>query len=213
MRLTCRHHIAPPSLPLSNLVTPFLASPEESVLKKEHRPVLVKKNDSVGFEYPRNFLPYKYYHRKGGESSRYRYRYKVVSGCCSNKNKNKWKALKCQTLGASVHVIVLVCWLDCLVTHACHAHSVLFLPMQSLFTNFWRSFTGLVQFVFSFPSWFHTIWFYCSHTYVSLTNYTLLFLWIERHDHSVRMSSYLTGTAALHCGHTFVGDILTANGQ
>ena len=89
MRLTCRHHTAPPSLPLSNLVTPFLASPEESVLKKEHRPVLVKKNDSVGFEYPRNFLPYKYYHRKGGESSRYRYRYKVVSGCCSNKNKNK----------------------------------------------------------------------------------------------------------------------------
>ena len=26
--------------------------------------------------------------------------------------------------------------IDCLVTHACHAHSVLFLPMQSSFTNF-----------------------------------------------------------------------------
>ena len=46
-------------------------------------------------------------------------------------------ALKCQTCGAAagaaVHVIVLVCrslhvlWLS----HACHAHSVLFLPMQS----------------------------------------------------------------------------------
>ena len=46
---------------------------------------------------------------------------------------------------------------------------------------------------FSFPSWFHTIWFYCSHTYVlfSLANYTLPFVWIERQGHSVHMSSVL----------------------
>ena len=44
---------------------------------------------------------------------------------------------------------------------------VLFLPMQSSLTSFWRSFTGLVQLIFSFPSWFHTIWFYCSHTFHS----------------------------------------------
>ena len=44
---------------------------------------------------------------------------------------------------------------------------VLFLPMQSSLTSFWHSFTGLVQLIFSFPSWFHTIWFYCSHTFHS----------------------------------------------
>ena len=53
------------------------------------------------------------------------------------------------------------------LSHACHAHSVLFLPIQSLLTSFWRSFTGLVQLIFSFPSWFHTIWFYWSHTFHS----------------------------------------------
>ena len=46
----------------------------------------------------------------------------------------------------------------------------------------------------------------------SLANYTLLFVWIERQDHSVHVFR-LTGTAALHCGHTFVRGILTANGQ
>ena len=44
---------------------------------------------------------------------------------------------------------------------------VLFLPMQSSLTSFWHSFTGLVQLIFSFPSWFHTVWFYCSHTFHS----------------------------------------------
>jgi len=37
---------------------------------------------------------------------------------------SKWKALKCQTLGAAVHVIVLVCWLETerglWLSHACH---------------------------------------------------------------------------------------------
>ena len=43
---------------------------------------------------------------------------------------------------------VLVCWLEighCLVTLSCLMCIVLFLPMQSLLTSFWRSFTGLVQ--------------------------------------------------------------------
>ena len=40
----------------------------------------------------------------------------------------------------------------------------------------------------------------------SLANYTLLFVY------SVHIFR-LTGTAALHCGHTFVGGILIANGQ
>ena len=53
---------------------------------------------------------------------------------------------------------------------------VLFLPMQSLLTSFWCFFTGLVQLTFSFPSWFHTIWFYCSHTFHSfLLQNTLCF--------------------------------------
>ena len=77
---------------------------------------------------------------------------------------NKWMALKCQTLGA---VIVLVCWLEWIIvsrlSHACHAHSVLFLPMQSSLTNFWRSFTGLVQLTF--------IAFLISHYLVLLLSY------------------------------------------
>ena len=53
-----------------------------------------------------------------------------------------------------------------------HAHSVLFQPMQSSLTNFRRSFTGRVQLgIFSFPSWFHTIWFYCSHTFHSFLSF------------------------------------------
>ena len=53
--------------------------------------------------------------------------------------------------------------------YACHAHSVLFQPMQRSLTIFWRSFTGLVQLILGFPSWFHTIWFYCSHTFHSFS--------------------------------------------
>ena len=66
------------------------------------------------------------------------------------------KALKCQTLGAAVHVNILVCWLEidhCLMTlvlATLSVHSVLFLPMQSSFTSFWHSFTVLVQLIFSF---------------------------------------------------------------
>jgi len=48
-------------------------------------------------------------------------------------------------------------------------HIVLFLPMQTSLTSFWRSFTGLVQLIFSFPNWFHTSWFYCSHMFHSFS--------------------------------------------
>ena len=40
------------------------------------------------------------------------------------------------------------------LSHACFVHSVLFLPIQSSLTSFWRSFTDLVQLIFSFPSYF-----------------------------------------------------------
>ena len=103
----------------------------------------------------------------------------------------------------AVHVIVLLCWLESVtvswLSHTCHAHSVLFLLMQS-------SITGLVQLTFSFPRWFHTIQFYCSHTFHSFLSQITLFggkAWSHR----------LTSTAALHCKYTFVGGILTANGQ
>ena len=39
-------------------------------------------------------------------------------------------------------------------SHACFVHSVLFLPIQSSLTSFWRSFTDLVQLIFRFPSYF-----------------------------------------------------------
>ena len=59
----------------------------------------------------------------------------------------RWKELKCQTLRAAVHVIVLVCWLESLTTswlsHACHVHSVLFLP------------TGYAKFAHEFLKLFH----------------------------------------------------------
>ena len=43
----------------------------------------------------------------------------------------------------------------------------------------------------------------------SLANYTLLFVWIRRKTRSLRSHVFrLTGTAALHCGHTFVRGIL-----
>ena len=56
----------------------------------------------------------------------------------------------------------------------CHAHFVLFLPMQSLLTSSWCSFTGLVQLIFSFPNWFHTVWFYCSHAFHSFLSQNTL---------------------------------------
>ena len=48
---------------------------------------------------------------------------------------------------------ITVLWLS----WACHAHSIMFLPMRSLLTSFQCSSTSLVQLIFSFLSWFHTI--------------------------------------------------------
>ena len=79
---------------------------------------------------------------------------------------------------------------------------ILFVPAYAKFAHdFLTLFTGLVQLVFSFPSWFH-----CSHTFHSF--YLDQKTWSQR-SHVFR----LTGTAVLHSGHTFVGGILTANGQ
>ena len=60
---------------------------------------------------------------------------------------------------------------------------VLFLPMQSSLKSFWHSITGLVQLIFSFPSWFHTP--LLSYVSCFLSQITLC------HDHSVHMSSVL----------------------
>ena len=94
---------------------------------------------------------------------------------------------------------------------ACHAHSVLFLPVQSSLTSFWRSLKGLCN--FSFPSWFHTdstpfmrfIAFSRKlHSAFRLDQKT----W-SQHSHVFR----LTDTAALNCGHTFVGGYLLSYSQ
>ena len=60
------------------------------------------------------------------------------------------------------------------VSDSCYVHSVLFLLMQSSLTSFWCSFTGLVQLIFSFPSWFHTIWLYCSHAFHSFLSQNIV---------------------------------------
>ena len=103
-------------------------------------------------------------------------------------------------------VIVLVCWLESIIlswlSHACHAHCFVLIYMQSSLAGFWRSFTGLVQLVFSFPSWFHTIWLYCCHTFHSfLSQITLCFTFGSKEMITAFtcLPSYI-GTAALYCG-------------
>ena len=74
-----------------------------------------------------------------GPSKQYTFEFeqRVEPPNCRGLFRKEWKALKCQTLGATAHVVVLVRWLESL----------------------------------------------------SLANYTLLFVWIETHDHSIHMSS------------------------
>ena len=115
-----------------------------------------------------------------------------MQGIDSSWSHAQWKALKCQTLGAAVHVIVHVCWVITVswLSHTCHAHSVLLLPckVRSQISD------ALSQPLcnFSFPSWFHTIWFYCSHTFIAFSRKLhSAFVWIERHHYSVYMSSVL----------------------
>ena len=109
-----------------------------------------------------------------------------------------WKALKCQTLSAAVHVIVLVCWLEinhCLVTLSClpcalfcscpcKVRSWVSDALSQALCNLHVSLAFLADFTLSDST--APIRFI-----VKLSNYTLLFVWIERQDHSIHMSSIL----------------------
>ena len=86
----------------------------------------------------------------------------------------------------------------------------LFLPMQSLLMSFWRPLTSLVQLIFSFPSWFHTIWFYCSHMFhIFLLQITLCFSFGSKDMITAFICLPSYSSAVLHCEHTFLGGILT----
>ena len=64
---------------------------------------------------------------------------------------------------------ITVLWLS----HTCHAHSVLFLPVQSLLTSFRRSLKSLCNLSLAFLADF---WFYCCHAFHSfLSQITLCF--------------------------------------
>jgi len=136
--------------------------------------------------------------------------------------KNQWKALKCQTLGTAVHVIVLVCWLEtehCLVTLSClpcalfcscpckvrsWVSDVLSQALCNLFLALLADFTLSDS---TAPICFIVKLF-------SLSNYTLLFVWIDRHDYSVHMSSVLQVQQLYNAGIPLLGGILpTANNQ
>ena len=76
-------------------------------------------------------------------------------------NCSTWKALKCQTHGTAVHVIVLVCWLEtehCLVTLSCLPCAFCFVPAHAKFaheflTLFHRPCATYLQLC-----WRHTYW-------------------------------------------------------
>ena len=97
------------------------------------------------------------------------------------------------------------------LSHTCHVHC--FVPACAKFTHeFQTLFERLVQLIFGFPSWFHTIWFYCSHAFHSFLSQFKLHsaFCLDQKTWSQRSHVFcLTGTAVLHCGHTFVGGILT----
>ena len=130
----------------------------------------------------------------------------------------QWKALKCQTLSAAVHVIVLMCWLESItvswLSNACHAHccvptsftcalfcsDALSQALRNLSLAFLVDFTlSDSTAVIRFIAFSHKL-----HSAFCLDRKT----WSQG-SHVFR----LTGTAALHCGDSFVGGILTANGQ
>ena len=91
------------------------------------------------------------------------------------------------------------CVCTCVLTRIDHCLVILSCLPCTLFCS---CLPGYAKFAHKFLTLFHRP----SATYLHsfLTNYTLLFAWIERHDHSVHVF-HLAGTAALHCGHTFVG--------
>ena len=99
-----------------------------------------------------------------------------------------WRALKCQTLGAAVHVIVLVAmcilFCSCLCTVCskvsdslmlCAFCLTLCLPCTFCLVSCLYKVRSRVSDTLSqalcklslanFPRWFHSIWFHCSHTF------------------------------------------------
>ena len=101
---------------------------------------------------------------------------------------NKWKALKCQTLGAAVDVIVLVCWVEidhCLVTISClscalfcscpcNVRSRVSDALSQALCNLSLAFLA----DFTLPDSTAPIRFIVK--LFSRANYTLFFVWIER---------------------------------
>ena len=149
------------------------------------------------------------------------------SGCFT-----QWKALKCQTLGAAVHVIVLVCWQESVTASwlpACHAHAFCFVPayrgvckvcsqisdaLSQALCNLRLAF--LADFI-AFSRKLHSAfrlerktWSQRSHVFRH-TSFALRAYLFWRHIYC--HWPIIEGTAALHCGHTFVGGVFTANGQ
>ena len=97
------------------------------------------------------------------------------------------------------------------LSHACH---VLFLPMLSSLTSFWRSFTSLVQLTRTFLADFTLSDSTALIGFIAFSRKLHSAFRLDRRTWSQRSHVFrLTGTAALHCGHTFVGGIVTANGQ
>ena len=70
-------------------------------------------------------------------------------------------------------------------------HIVLFLPMQSSLTHFWRYSRALCNLPLVFLADFTLSDSTAFIRFIAFAKYTLLFIWIERHDHSIHMSSIL----------------------
>ena len=111
-------------------------------------------------------------------------------------------------------VIVHVCWLEnrslsrdspCLPCALFCSSRVSDALSQALCNLSWAF---LADFLYS-------IWFYCSHTFHSFTVFSRkLAFRLDRKTRSQCSHVFcLTGAATLHCRHTFVGGILTPNGQ
>ena len=89
------------------------------------------------------------------------------------------------------------------VTLSCLPCTFCFVPTYAKFAHEFPTLTTLVQLIFSFLSWFHTVWYI---SYCFLSQITLCF--------SFGSKDMITAFTCLHLtGHTFVGSILTANGQ
>ena len=168
---------------------------------------------------------------------------------CPPQRITKWKALKCQNLGAAVHMIVLVCWLELITipwtivswhlvfqTLSCLLCAV-YLTLSSVqFAQRFQTLSRLPHafcFVPAYAKFTHkflTLFDRPCATYLvadfTLSDSTALIRFIafcrklhsafrlDRKTWSQRWHVFrLTGAAALHCGHTFVGGILTANDQ